>query len=89
MDSATATIYVALVNESPGTWRPVLAAPRANGLYLILSKNDDPETEAWRFPSGSLVRCEPRRLEGRELLLAVELMPPTGPKPVGQPGSRR
>lgn len=76
------TIYVALLGEPAETWRPVQAAPRAGGVYSILSKNDDPETEQWRFPSGSLVRCEPRVLDGRELLLAVELVAPQGPKPV-------
>lgn len=72
------TIYVALLDEPAGTWRPVQAAPRAGGLYFILSKNDDPESERWQFPSGGLVRCETRLLEGRELLLAVELVAPRG-----------
>lgn len=82
MPTATETIYVALPDEPVETWRPVLAAPRAGGLYLILSKNDDPDAENWQFSSGSLVRCEPRQLEGRELLLAVELIAPQGPRPV-------
>ena len=81
MPRAAATIFVALPDKPPGTWCPVQAAPRAGGLYLILSKNDDPESEPWQFPSGSLVRCEPRQVDGRELLLAVELVVPTGPRP--------
>jgi hypothetical protein len=78
MPDTTATIYVALLHEGPDAWRPVQAAPRAGGLFLILSKNDDPESECWQFPSGSLVRCESRRLADRELLLAVEAVAPQG-----------
>ncbi len=85
MNSATSCIYVALANQAPEAWCPVLAAPRAGGLYQILSRNDDPESELWQFPSGSLVRCEPRRLDGRELLLAVELVVPAGPKAFRRP----
>lgn len=82
MGDATETIYVALLDGPPGTWRPVLAARRAGGLHFILSKNDDPESEQWQFPSGGLVRCEPRVLQGRALLLAVELVAPRGLNPV-------
>jgi hypothetical protein len=74
------TIYVALLGEPAGTWRPVQAAPRADGVYAILSKNDDPEGEQWQFSSGSLVRCEPRTVDGQQLLLAVERVAPQGPK---------
>ncbi len=82
MPAAVETIYVALLDEPGDNWRPVQAAARAGGLYFILSKNDDPESEPWQFPSGSLVRCEPRRLQGRELLLAVEIVAPQALKPV-------
>ncbi len=82
MPAAIETIYVALLDEPAGTWRPVQAAPRAGGLYFILSKNDDPESEQWQFPSGGLVRCEARRLDGRDLLLAVELIAPRALRPV-------
>jgi hypothetical protein len=82
MTDAIETIYVALLGEPAGSWRPVQAAPRAGGLYFILSKNDDPESEQWQFPSGGLVRCEPQCLEGRELLLAVELVAPRALRPV-------
>lgn len=82
MPDSTTTIYVALPNEGPDAWRPVQAAPRAGGLFLILSKNDDPESEQWQFSSGSLVRCEPRQLQDRELLLAVEAVAPPGLRPV-------
>jgi hypothetical protein len=75
-----ATIHVALLGEPVETWRPVQAAPRADGVYCILSKNDDPEAEQWQFSSGCLVLCEPRTLDGRELLLAVELVAPQGLK---------
>ncbi len=74
------TIYVAVLGEPVETWRPVQALPRAGGVYCILSKNDDPETEQWQFSSGCLVRCEARARDGRELLLAVELVAPQGLK---------
>lgn len=75
---AAETIYVALLGEPQESWRPVQAAPRAGGLFLILSRNDDPESEQWQFSSGSLVRCERRLVHGHEQLVAVELMRPQG-----------
>ncbi len=69
------TIYVRLLNQGEGALRPVQATRRAGELFMIMSKNDDPETEDWQFPSGSLVRCEPRVLLDVPQLVAVELMP--------------
>jgi hypothetical protein len=82
MPDTTETIYVAVLGGPPDSWRPVQAAPRARGLYFILSKNDDPESEPWQFSSGSLVRCETRQLQGQQLLLAVEAVAPPSLKPV-------
>lgn len=72
----TETIYIPLLEAGEGAWRAVQAERRAEDLYLILSKNDDPESESWQFHSGSLVRCEQRILSGQPQLVAVALMPP-------------
>jgi hypothetical protein len=81
------TIYVALTGQAAGTLRPVIAARRAGDLFEILSRNDDPEDEAWEFPSGSLVRCERKELHGVPALVAVRLQPPWAPRAVPDPFS--
>jgi hypothetical protein len=68
-DLATTTVYVALAGESVEAWRPVAAEPAGDGLYLLCGRREP--AERWAFPPGSLVRCEWRRLDGRDLLLAV------------------
>jgi hypothetical protein len=82
VSSATETIYVALMDAGADAWHPVVAVPRAGDLFLILSKNDDPEAEHWQFSSGSLVRCEPRLIGGNEQLVAVELIRPQAPRSI-------
>jgi hypothetical protein len=70
----TATIYVSLHGEAVHVWRPVQAAALGEGLFQILSANNDPETENWAFPSGAIVRCEPRSFaDGESGLVAKEL----------------
>ena len=75
-----ATIYVALLNEGTDVWRPVQALRRANGVFEIVSRNDDPESEYWQFSPGSLVRCIERDLAHGPSLVAVEMIAPTTPK---------
>lgn len=70
------TIYVALLNEAPGTLRPVQAARRAGGVFEILSRNDDPDSEQWEFTAGSLVRCVERRFGQQVQLVAMERVLP-------------
>ena len=77
------TIYVALIDEGTDAWRPVQALRRGEDAFLIVSMNDDPETESWEFSSGSLVRCEMRQLSVGECLVAVERVAPHGLKLVG------
>src|SRR3546814_10267614 len=67
----TTTIYVALLDEGTDVWRPVQAAQRTDGSYIILSTNGDPEDEKWQFPSGSIVQCEIKTLSGGNQLVAV------------------
>jgi hypothetical protein len=66
---ATTTVYVALCGEPGEAWRPVAAEPAGDGLYVLCGHRGP--AERWAFPPGSLVRCERRRLCGREVLLAV------------------
>jgi len=56
--------------------QPVQALRRAHGTFLIASKNDDPESEPWRYPSGSVVRGELRSIGGAMQWVAVEALPP-------------
>jgi hypothetical protein len=82
LNAYTETIYIPLLERSAGELRPVLAARRAEGLYEILSRNDDPEDEAWQFPPGSLVRCEQRDFVEGPALVAVELKSVRVPRPL-------
>ncbi len=68
---ATQTIYVELLDEGVDVWRPVQAAPVAGTLRL---PDQAPSDEVWRFPPGSLVRCEPKLLADGEVLAACELI---------------
>lgn len=79
------TIYVELPAQGPAALRPVQAFRRADGLFLIASRNDDPESEPWAFPAGSLVRCVERDLAGVSSLVAVEAVRSPAPRlhPVG------
>ena len=68
------TIFVALLDEGIDVWRPVVAEIVESDTFRIVSKNPDPEDEHWQFPSGSLVHCERKHLDGREGLVAVSLV---------------
>jgi hypothetical protein len=57
------TIYIELLDEGVEVWRPVRAERRQDGLFRILSRPSD-ETEAWKFPQGSVVRCEEKTFSG-------------------------
>jgi len=59
----TETIYIELMDEGVEVWRPVTAERRQDGLFRILSEPPD-ETEAWKFPQGSVVRCEEKTFSG-------------------------
>src|SRR3546814_12858146 len=67
----TTTIYVALLDEGTDVWRPVQAAQRTDGPYIILSTNGDPDDEKWQLQSGSIVPCELKTLSGGHQLVAV------------------
>lgn len=74
------TIYVALVERESDALRPVQAMRRADGLFEIVSRNDDPESEPWQFAPGSLVRCERQLWNGHPHWVAVALEAPRTPR---------
>jgi hypothetical protein len=51
-------IYVALLDEGVGVWRPVQAERLSGKTYRILSQPYDRSVEAWQFEPGDVVRCE-------------------------------
>lgn len=73
MKNQTTTIFVYLLNEGTDVWRPVEAQHLGEDRYRILSKNVDPEDEAWQFPSGAVVRCRQQKLSKGDRLVAFEV----------------
>jgi hypothetical protein len=68
----TRTIHVGLLDEGIDVWRPVEATEQASGTFRLPDKA--PDGEAWRFPPGSVVRCELRKLADGDTLVAIELV---------------
>jgi hypothetical protein len=67
---ATQTVYVELVDEGVDMWRPVEAIPEGDDTFRL--PNQAPDGEEWRFPPGSIVRCELRAFAHGEALTAIE-----------------
>jgi hypothetical protein len=65
------TIYMPLVKEETDVWRPVEATPLPNDLYRVEGPMRD--DEAWAFPPGAVVRCEPKRFHEGDGLTAISL----------------
>jgi hypothetical protein len=68
----TQTIYVELLDEGVDVWRPVEATVEADGAFRL--PDHAPRDEAWRFPPGSVVRCERKLLSDGDQLVASELV---------------
>jgi hypothetical protein len=68
--TASAEIYVYLLNEGTDCWRPVSAEYLGEDLYRISSANENPDDESWEFAEGEVVRCRLRKLSGGECLVA-------------------
>lgn len=67
-----ATIYIRLLNEGTEVFRPTSAEPLQDGFFKVLPTSDyDPQDEKWEFLPGSLVECVKRKLDGEEVLVAV------------------
>jgi hypothetical protein len=56
------TIFVRLLNEGAGEWRPVDATPVSLDSFRV--EGEIPEGEDWEFAPGTVVRCE-RKSFGR------------------------
>jgi hypothetical protein len=77
-----ATIYVPLIDEGVEVWRPVQSRRLSADTYLILNQEYDRNLESWAFEPGTVVRCQARKLNGQEILVASEVayaaaVPPT------------
>jgi hypothetical protein len=67
---ATQTIYVELLDEGVDVWRPVEATAGGDDTFRL--PDEAPEGELWRFPPGSVVRCQQKLLSDGERLVACE-----------------
>lgn len=67
------TIYIRLLDEGTEVFRPTTAEEAEGSLFRVLPiPNYDPEDEKWEFVPGSLVGVEQRKLEGKEVFVAVK-----------------
>ena len=58
--------------EGTDVWRPVPAKHIRDDIYVLLGTM--PESESWKFASGSKVRCSEHKFSGGDVgLIAVEL----------------
>lgn len=70
----TKEIYIPLLDEGTDVWRPTQGEVLSNDIYLVRPSPDyDSEDEVWKFPPGSEVICEIRKLSAGEVLAAVRL----------------
>lgn len=68
-NAATMTIYMPLLNEGTGVWRPV-EAMKIGHLGYMVTQNAPPDEE-WAFQPGHILRCEERQLDDGKHLVAV------------------
>lgn len=78
--SGTATIYVALLEEGGGVWRPVEAVSVGGGVYR-LPPNPDPETETWEFEDAEVMTDTVNLSEGPTLVATHEVASPSRVSP--------
>jgi hypothetical protein len=72
-DSCRVKLFVYLLEEGTDVWRPTEAVSVGDGLFKILPTPEyDPEDEVCEFPPGSIVRCEKRRNDSGEYIVAVK-----------------
>ena len=66
-------IYVPLLDEGTEVWRPVEAIKIGEGIYRIVSDNQKPDDELWKYVTGDIVRCIRQMLSsGFESIVAIE-----------------
>jgi hypothetical protein len=74
-DSNTDVVYVRLLDEGTEVWRPTKGIRISDQVYMLLATADyDPETESWKFPPGSIVRCEWEERSGLRVLVAARIV---------------
>ncbi len=73
--SVVKTVYVRLLDEGVGVFRPTQAEFIEDGVYRLLPPTDyDPEDENWEFLPHQKVRCRDVRLQDAVRLVAVEAL---------------
>ncbi len=70
--SGLVEIYVALLEEGVGVWRPVKAKHLGGRTYLIVDQAYERETELWEFEPGDRVICKEIVSEEGPILAAIE-----------------
>lgn len=67
-------IFVALLDEGVGIYRPVPAWKIDESIFIVLRPDwYDPEDEHWEFLPGSTVVCERKTISNGDILAAVRL----------------
>jgi hypothetical protein len=70
----TDQVYVRLLDEGTGVWRPVPTWKVGPQSYIVLRPDEyDPDVERWEFPPGSVVECESRQVSEGPTLVAVRI----------------
>ena len=65
-------IYIPLLNEGTSVVRPTNGEQIKEGVFRVLSA-DNAETEEWKFPPGTLVKCVKEVWSGGKRLVAREV----------------
>ncbi len=65
------TVYIELMNEGTGCWRPVEAKDLGDGRFQITGSQ--PEDEDWRFKPGDIIECRQKRFQDSLCLVAYKL----------------
>lgn len=67
-------IYIPLLDEGVPVSRPTYGEVIGANLFRVLpTEGYDPSIETWKFPPGTVVKCEKKIRDGKELLVAIDL----------------
>ena len=65
-------IFVRVTGDGDDSWHQTMGLELAPSLYKLLTvEGYDPDSEKWEFRPGSIVKCEPREIDGSEVLAAI------------------
>jgi len=68
-------IYIPLLDEGTEVIRPTYGELITDNIFRVLPTSGyNPEDEDWEFPPGSLVICEVEEWEGKQILIARQIM---------------